>query len=189
MNRLLILVATALLTAALAGCDSSSGPPPAPGTATATTPEVQAVSRPARIRIPSLQVDANIIDLGLQANGEMQVPPDAKDAGWYTKSPIPGQTGPAVIAAHVNWKGVDGPFAHIDQLKADDQVVIVHDNGAIDTFAVMKVETVPKDDYPADTVYADTPGPELRLITCGGTFDADAHSYTSNVIAFAKLAD
>lgn len=188
MNRLLILVATALLTAALAGCDSSSGPPPAPGSAAATAAEVQAASRPARIRIPSLQVDASIIDRGLQPDGTMQVPPDAKDAGWYTRSPIPGQTGPAVIAAHVNWKGVDGPFAHIDQLKADDEVVIVHDNGATDTFAVTKVETFPKESFPTEAIYGDTVEPELRLVTCGGSFDADAHSYRDNVITFAKLA-
>jgi hypothetical protein len=29
------------------------------------------------------------------------------------------------------------------------------------------------------------PGPELRLITCGGTFDAAIGSYLSNVVVYA----
>jgi hypothetical protein len=29
------------------------------------------------------------------------------------------------------------------------------------------------------------PGPELRLITCGGTFDPASGSYLSNVVVYA----
>jgi sortase (surface protein transpeptidase) len=87
----------------------------------------------------------------------------------------------------VNWKGTDGPFAHIDQLKAGDRVDVEHDNGTVATFTVDRVETFPKDDYPSDQVYADTADPELRMITCGGSFDTAAHSYRDNVVVFAKL--
>jgi hypothetical protein len=34
-------------------------------------------------------------------------------------------------------------------------------------------------------VYGDTPGPQLRLITGGGTFDRAARSYRDNVVVFA----
>jgi hypothetical protein len=36
-------------------------------------------------------------------------------------------------------------------------------------------------------VYGPTNDPELRLLTCGGTFDHAAHSYVDNVIVYAKL--
>jgi LPXTG-site transpeptidase (sortase) family protein len=143
--------------------------------------------RPIRLSIPALQVEANIIDLGLQANGTMQVPPDAKDAGWYVNSPAPGRPGPSVLAAHVNWKGEDGPFARLHELKAGDEVIVEDAAGAQAKFAVDRVETHDKNAFPAEEVYADTDGPELRLVTCGGDFDAAAHSYKENVIAFAKL--
>jgi LPXTG-site transpeptidase (sortase) family protein len=184
MRRALGLLALAV---ALTAC-TPTGTAPAPAEPTAAQATVPAVSRPTRIRIPSLNVDANIIDLGLQSDGTMQVPPDAKDAGWYTRSPSPGETGPSVVVAHVNWKGTDGPFAHIDQLKAGDTVDVEHDNGTVATFTVDRVETFPKDDYPSDQVYADTADPELRMITCGGSFDTAAHSYRDNVVVFAKLA-
>lgn len=49
-----------------------------------------------------------------------------------------------------------------------------------------RVERWPKDDFPTDAVYRNSRGPELRLVTCGGTFDSDARRYRDNVIVFAR---
>jgi hypothetical protein len=62
-------------------------------------------SRPVRRTIPSIAVDTGLIDLGLKPDGTMEVPPDGSTAGWYTESPTPGELGPAVLAAHVDWRG------------------------------------------------------------------------------------
>jgi LPXTG-site transpeptidase (sortase) family protein len=144
------------------------------------------------VRIPALDVEAHIIDLGLDRQGthsrSLRTPRTL--AGTYY-SPLPGRPGPSVIAAHVNWKGVDGPFAHLDQLKPGDKVVIDAENGAEATFEVTHLDTIPKDQFNEKLVYGDPDGPEmgpqLRLVTCGGDFDQSAHSYRSNVIASAKL--
>lgn len=183
MNRGMLAL-TGLLTAALAACSSPSQQAPTQPPAAGLT--VVAQSHPTRVRIPTLNVDSNIIDLGIRPDGTMAVPPDAKDAGWFTSSPAPGERGPAVLAAHVNWKGVDGPFAHIDQLKPGDLVTVERDNGAAATFTVSRVERYAKSAFPAARVYADTAGPELRLITCGGTFDQKAHSYRDNIVVYAQ---
>lgn len=170
---------------AFAGCASPAGDPaPAAGPAPTFSPP----ARPGAIHIPSLGVTSNVIDLGLQSNGEMEVPPDAKDTGWYTQSPIPGQPGPAVLAAHVNWKGEDGPFARLHELKPGDEITVESVDGAKATFVVDRVETHSKDAFPSEAVYGDTEGPELRLVTCGGAFNPSEHSYESNVIVWAKLA-
>jgi len=42
-----------------------------------------------------------------------------------------------------------------------------------------------KDHFPTQQIYGPVPGPELRLITCGGTFDAAIGSYLSNVVVYA----
>ena len=42
-----------------------------------------------------------------------------------------------------------------------------------------------KDRFPTEQVYVPAPSPELRLITCGGTFDAATGSYLSNVVIHA----
>ena len=183
-----LIPALVMTLAALAGCSSSTGPTAdAPVPASTYIPTSETEAHPAKVSIPALKVESNIIDLGLQPDGTMQVPPDAQDTGWYTNSPAPGRPGPAVLAAHVNWKGVDGPFAKIGQLKAGDQVIVESAGEARAEFAVDKVERYPKSAFPTDAIYGDTPDPQLRLVTCGGSFDAAAHSYRDNIVVFAHL--
>ena len=43
----------------------------------------------------------------------------------------------------------------------------------------------PKDRFPTAAVYGPTPGPELRLVTCGGVFDRVRNSYRDNIVVFA----
>jgi len=49
------------------------------------------------------------------------------------------------------------------------------------------VALYPKDRFPTEAVYGPTSGPELRLVTCGGTFDRSARSYDDNVVVDAAL--
>jgi sortase (surface protein transpeptidase) len=183
------LVVGAVSAALVAGCSSNSS---APESRPEVPPSVAAnAAKPTEVHIPSLDVNAHIIDLGLTDKGQVEVPPDAKDAGWYIYSPLPGRPGPSVIAAHVNWKGVDGPFAHLDRLKPGDKVTVDAENGASATFEVTHKDRIPKDQFNEKLVYGDPDGPEmgpeLRLVTCGGSFDPAAHSYRDNIIVSAKL--
>ena len=59
--------------------------------------------------------------------------------------------------------------------------------GQAHTFAVTRVAARPKTDFPTAEVYGPTVDPELRLITCGGTFDRSRRSYTDNVVVYARL--
>ena len=54
------------------------------------------------------------------------------------------------------------------------------------TFTVTSVTQVSKSAFPTMEVYGATPSPELRLITCGGTFDYATGHYLSNVIVYAR---
>jgi hypothetical protein len=72
-------------------------------------------------------------------------------------------------------------------MKPGALVHVAREDGSTVTFRVERVETHEKDDFPTLAVYGDTPGPALRLITCGGEFDPDAHSYRSNVVVFATM--
>jgi hypothetical protein len=174
-----LVVASVLGLALAAGCGTVSPGVQAPASTVAAAPTSAALSasRPERLRIPAIDVDARgVIDLGLQADGSMEVPPDATTVGWYSKSPTPGEPGPAVLAAHVNWKQRKGAFADLKALDPGDEVL------------VERVEQYPKDRFPTRTVYGDVPGPELRLITCGGELDRAAHSYRDNIVVYARLA-
>ena len=57
---------------------------------------------PVRLQIPAIGVDSELMGLGLQTDGTLEVPPGGFPAGWYTGAPTPGELGPAIIAGHVD---------------------------------------------------------------------------------------
>jgi LPXTG-site transpeptidase (sortase) family protein len=151
-----------------------------------TTPPL-ATARPVRIRIPAIEVDSALVDLGLTADGTLQVPADGTAAGWFTGSPAPGQLGPAVIAAHVDWNHAPGVFNHLRDLERGDEVDVDRHDGTTARFEVLGVEQYRKDAFPTERVYGDIDHAGLRLITCGGDFDRAARSYRDNVVVYAGL--
>ncbi len=142
---------------------------------------------PVRVEIPALGATSRVMELGLQRDGTMEVPPGAHPVGWYDRSPTPGQLGPAVLAGHVDWEGEPGAFYGLRELLPGDQVVVDRADGTVATFRVDRVEEHAKDAFPTADVYGDIPTAGLRLITCGGSFDEDTGDYRENVIVFASL--
>jgi len=144
-------------------------------------------SRPVRLQIPAINIDSGLIDLGLQADGTMAVPPSGFPAGWYTGAPTPGEQGPAIIAGHVDWGGHGGVFDRLHTLQPGTLVTITRQDGSTAVFQVSHVEQVRKNAFPTAEVYGNLNHPGLRLITCGGSFNHHTHSYNDNTIAFADL--
>jgi sortase (surface protein transpeptidase) len=195
-------VLTAVLPALLSGCGtaapdahrphsakppSASSPSPREETARATA---LARSRPARLRIPALHVDTAVMQLGLTARREVAVPPIGphSPAGWYDRSPTPGEVGPSVILGHVTvGRYGDGVFKRLSALRAGNRVSITREDGSVAVFAVESVQTVPKSQFPTKRVYGNVDHPALRLITCGGTRISGSGGYPDNVIAYARL--
>jgi hypothetical protein len=144
---------------------------------------------PDRIVIPAIGVDADVIDLGLQDDGTMEVPTDFAQAGWFDRGPRPGRVGPAVIAGHVDDRSGPAVFYDLATLEPGDEIEIHSEDGEVVVFAVRETQQHPKDDFPTEAVYRGTPGPELRLITCSGEFDRAERSYRDNTIVFAERVD
>jgi hypothetical protein len=180
-------VLPALGAAAVTPTPLTAGSPAGQDLTAASSRQLPA-SDPVRIGIPALGVTSDIMTLGLERDGSMEVPPGAYPVGWYDGSPTPGQRGPAVLAGHVDWQGEAGAFYGLRDLRSGDTVVIERMDGTVATFRVDRVEEHLKDDFPTDDVYGYIDHPGLRLITCGGAFDEDTGDYQSNVIVFASLA-
>ncbi|MEU9389402.1 class F sortase [Streptomyces sp. NPDC048324] len=194
-----LLLAIALLT----------GHDPAPGTSRAPRADQPAVSapparaapsgssagphlpwsRPVRLLIPKIGVDAPFTDLSLGDNGQLQPPPaaDTNLVGWYADGAAPGETGTAVIAGHVDTKTSAAVFAGLSELRKDDVFSVERADGRTATFRVDSAETFSKADFPSDRVYGDTPRAEARLITCAGDYDRTVRDYTDNLVVFAHL--
>jgi len=137
--------------------------------------------------IPAIGVRTKLIQLGLAASGTLQVPAYVGVAGWYTGSPRPGGTGSAVIAGHIDSVNGPGVFFRLRELKPGDLVYVQRADGGMAVFKVTSMRTFLKSRFPTAAVYGPVPNAQLRLITCGGTFDFATGSYLSNVVAYAVL--
>jgi hypothetical protein len=146
-----------------------------------------AAATPVRLQIPTIGVDSELMELGLQADGTLEVPPGGFPAGWYTGAPTPGELGPAIIAGHVDWGGRPGVFFDLRDLAPDDEIAITRQDGSTARFRVTSVERFGKDEFPTQAVYGYLDHAGLRLITCGGDFDRQARSYVDNLVVFAEL--
>ncbi|MFB7663898.1 class F sortase [Kitasatospora sp. NPDC056138] len=159
--------------------------PAAPGNAVPAL----ARSKPTRIRIPQLAVEAPFSELGLDAAGALEVPrPDDPNlVGWFRGGPTPGERGAALLAGHVDTTKGPAVFLMLYTLAPGNTVEITRADGTVAVFAVDAVKTFPKNGFPDNEVYADTPDAQLRLITCGGSYDRKLKDYTENVVVFAHL--
>jgi hypothetical protein len=179
IGLVVLLALVALVVAGTSGGKSSS-----------TSDVLQlANSVPTKVAVPSIDASSSLISLGKLPDGELEVPPliNPKQASWYNGSPAPGTLGPAVILGHINGDGKPGIFYRLKDVKAGDQVFVDRQDGQTAIFTVSHIDTVPKNAFPSDQVYGDTPDSQLRLITCGGIFDPAARSYEANVVVYANL--
>jgi sortase (surface protein transpeptidase) len=144
-------------------------------------------SDPVAVSIPKLGVRSKLIHLGRDKYGSMEVPQNAASAGWFSGGAAPGALGPAVIAGHVTWDGAPAVFHRLGTLRPGDRVAVARKDGRTAVFTVSRVDRFSKSRFPSKAVYGAIDHAGLRLITCGGTYDAARHRYLDNVVVFARL--
>ncbi len=155
--------------------------------APAPQPSPQYVPEPTGLVIPGIGVSAPLVRLGLTATGALQVPSSTSVAGWYTGSARPGAIGSAVIAGHIDSVTGPGVFFRLRLLHPGQRVYVRRANGSLAVFEVTAVHSYLKTRFPTEAVYGPEPDAQLRLVTCGGTFDYATGHYLSNVIVYATL--
>ncbi|WCZ36238.1 Sortase family protein [Corynebacterium heidelbergense] len=127
-----------------------------------------------------------VVPVGVDEKSEMAIPEDPGVAGWYKFGPdLDSPAGSIVLAAHVDGReSGTGPFARLKELREGDEIRLRNRTGT-QTFSIEQVEEKPKDQIDFQEVFDRTGPLRLKLITCGGPFDAAARNYTDNIIATA----
>lgn len=148
-------------------------------------------ARPLRLDIPDLGVQAPVVARGLDARGALDPPPFDQPGvvGWYAAGAQPGAAGTALMVGHVDTETRPAVFHRISTLRPGETVRVIRDDGRVAEFTVDDVRVLTRANFDAHQAYGPRePGrAELRLITCGGTFDRASRSYTANVIVSAYL--
>jgi hypothetical protein len=145
------------------------------------------VSRPLRVALASVDIDAPVRAVGVAADGQMRLPADPRVMGWYRFGSAPGAKsgGSVVIAGHLDSKRFGlGPLVRLRDTEVGDAIEVRLSNGATSTYAVVGVERFDRQGLP-DQLFS-RQGPErLHVITCGGAYDADAGGYQQNLVVTA----
>ncbi|MEW2545157.1 class F sortase [Streptomyces sp. NPDC047002] len=174
--------------AAPGGADHGADHGAGPSAGARPNPAPLPASRPVRLRIPRIGVDAPLRGLALTPDGRLAAPPatDGTRAGWYERGTAPGATGTAIVAGHVDTAGGPAVFYRLGTLRKGDRIEVARQDGRTAVFGVDAVEVYRNDSFPDRRVYGAADRPELRVITCGGAFSPGS-GYQGNVVAYAHL--
>ena len=143
---------------------------------------------PSAIRIGDLELDTTIRPVGIEDDGELEVP-DETEVGWYQYGSAPGLPGATVLAAHVSWNRKIGPFHQLGRLEPGAQVDVVADDGSTRVYQVVERTIYDKDSLPMDRIWTTTGDEILVLITCGGSYNPDIRRYRQNIVVYALPVD
>lgn len=129
---------------------------------------------PRLITIPSIGVSARVRSVGVNSQGNIDVPKNLNDTAWYDGSAKPGQDGQVFIDGHTSFSNtIDAAFNDLPKMKAGDQIVVETGNGTKYTYRVTATETVNADKVDmgkALNVQGDSKK-GITLMTCTGKFN------------------
>jgi hypothetical protein len=101
---------------------------------------------------------------------EMEIP-GAREIGLYRFGPVPGESGSAVLAAHIAFNARDGVFRDLDDLEVGGVVEVSYDAGSSKRFRVTETAQYAKDELPIDRVFAKDGAPELTVVAYAEPID------------------
>ncbi len=183
--------------------------PPVPAALFSSGLDVRAgpVPVPLKLQIPSLNVDASVLGVGVTPGDVMDAPEGPvndrvwQEAFWYRGSAVPGVVSTALIAGHIDGpRGTDAVFGHIDRLRSGDAIIIHDTRSGLDVrFGVTGSTSFSLDEtadksvltriYGVGPVAGTTPQrsadglAHLTLVTCAGTFRNGTHDHRLVVFA------
>lgn len=140
---------------------------------------------PLRLRIPKINIDAEIEYVNLTSTGEMGVPKDTRNVGWYEPGVRPGNIGNAVIAGHYGWNsGTKSAFDELHKLRIGDRIYTEDDTGATISYIVRENRRYNTDDDASHVFNSPDDRSHLNLIACDGDWDEVSKSYSQRLVVF-----
>jgi len=130
---------------------------------------------PTRLAIPRLYIDAPVITMGLDGEGNPQVPDRPDQVAWYNFAASPGQRSNAVLSGHVDWQTqsrqpIPGVFYRLRELELGDKMTIALEDGTKLEYRVTGNVATAYEDPNISKAMSRTSKEVITLITCGGTW-------------------
>jgi predicted outer membrane protein len=147
---------------------------------------------PLMIALPSIEVTALVAPVGV-SQGNLQVPDDPAQVGWWVRSaPAGANTGSVIIDGHVDTEhgGLGALYRMgVGDLRIGDRIVVTTMFGRQVSYRIYAQDLYPKAAGLPTEVLAQSVESRLVLITCGGPFDVNNRNYEDNVVVYARPTD
>jgi len=145
--------------------------------------------RPVQVRLPALGVTAPVVPVGVASGGDVQIPRDGDLVGWYRFGARPGDpAGSAVLVGHRDTlKDGAGALFDLDDVAAGDPILVTTRTGETLRYRVTALQSLPKQQLPAERLFAREGRPRLTVITCGGAYLPEVGGYQENLVVTATL--
>ncbi|MEX2006604.1 MAG: class F sortase [Candidatus Saccharimonadales bacterium] len=141
---------------------------------------------PMRLKIPKINIDARLDNVGLTPQGDLDVPKGPANAAWYHLGVRPGQKGSSVIVGHFGYKNrIPAVFDNLHKLQEGDNLYVEDEKGATISFVVRESRKY-EPNADASSVFLSNDGKaHLNLITCQGVWNETQKSYSTRLVVFA----
>jgi sortase (surface protein transpeptidase) len=146
----------------------------------------QKAAAPTSLSVPSLSILANVSGVGIDSDRSMQVPDDNNTVGWYRHGPVPGESGSAVIAGHLDDYYGRSVFFDLRHIEIGADILITYEDGSATAFRVFDKQSYDSRNIPSEKIFTRDGEPVLAMITCGGQWDRSAGRYTETVVVYAQ---
>ncbi|PHG57741.1 class F sortase [Bacillus toyonensis] len=143
-------------------------------------------SPPVKMEFLHPQVTVDILPVGLDSEGRMNVKDGLEIASWYKQSAIPGNKGNTLLAGHRDWNGELGPFQYLETIEKNEKILIQYENKESRLFQVVEKQEYPVNEVPTSVMDIQE-GTRVTLITCTGKFIREKGGYQSRVIVTLRL--
>lgn len=152
---------------------------------------LEEVEPPQRLIIPSVDITMPVKATGVTEDGQMELPSDPREIGWYRFGALPGDSqGSTVLGGHVDSRALGtGPLARLAQVDVGARITVTPADGQRVRYRVTSVERISKAALPVDRLFDPTVPPRLVVVTCGGRFLPDAGGYEDNIVVIAEPVD
>jgi LPXTG-site transpeptidase (sortase) family protein len=122
-------------------------------------------------------------------SGQIAVPDNIYDTGWYDGSSKPGQPGAMFIYGHVSSWTADGVFYNLKKLKTGDQIIVTRGDNTTFTYQVSLTKIYPYNNVDMNTVLApvNPAKPGLNLMSCTGQVIKGTSEFNERLVVFTSL--
>ncbi|BCL82145.1 class F sortase [Ktedonobacteria bacterium brp13] len=125
-----------------------------------------------RLTIPALALNAPVENVGMLTSGALALPQLHRwdGAGLYGQGAAPGGIGSAVIDGYQSRPdGKPALFAHLNALHVGDEITLLSQDNTIMHFHVLSVQSYLPDQAPISSIFGDSSGSYLNLISTNAT--------------------